>query len=151
METNGIIEEVSESNSPYPIYYLPHSLVVRGSSLTTKIRHMCDASATGYNHISLNDITFLAPDLTGVLMRFRRWKFALTADISKAFLKIQLKREDQDVHRFFSGWIRVKSGRCAFGVTSSLCLLNATIKHHLNQFSDNKIVDELGQNIYVDD
>ena len=62
---------------------------------------MCDASATGYNHISLNDITFLAPDLTGVLMRFRRWKFALTADISKAFLKIQLKREDQDVHRFF--------------------------------------------------
>ena len=72
METNGIIEEVSESNSPYIIYYLPHSPVVRGSSLTTKIRHVCDASATGYNHISLNDITFLAPDLTGVLMRFRR-------------------------------------------------------------------------------
>ena len=51
----------------------------------------------------------------------------------------------------FCGWIRVKSRRCAFGVTSSLCLLNATIKHHLNQFSDSTIVDELGQNLYVDD
>ena len=33
-------------------------------------------------------------------MRFRGLKFALTADMSKAFLQIQLKRKDQDVHRF---------------------------------------------------
>ena len=64
--------------------------VVRESSLTKKNRPVFDDTATGYNHVSLNDCLesgpSLVPELTWVLMHFRRLKFALTADISKAFL-----------------------------------------------------------------
>ncbi|XP_068245362.1 uncharacterized protein [Palaemon carinicauda] len=78
--------------------------VVRESSNSTKVRPVFDASAVGYNGISLNDCLecgpSLNPDLVGVLIKFRRWKVALTADITKAFLQIKVRREDQDVHRF---------------------------------------------------
>ena len=88
-EKDGIIEEVPSSkyNSPYPMFYLP---VVRECSNSTKVRPVFDASAVGYNGISLNDClecgTSLNPNLVKVLICFRRWKVALTADITKAFL-----------------------------------------------------------------
>ena len=59
---------------------------------------------SGYNGVSLNDCVeagpSLLPNLIEILIRFHRWKVALTADITKAFLQIGVKREDQDVHRF---------------------------------------------------
>ena len=56
-EKDGIVEEVpsSEYNSPYPMFYLPHRPVVRECSNSTKVRPVFDASAVGYNGISLND------------------------------------------------------------------------------------------------
>ncbi|XP_068208419.1 uncharacterized protein [Palaemon carinicauda] len=105
-ERDCIIEEVpsSEMVTSYPVYYLPHRPVVREISNSTKVRPVSDASAVGYNGISLNDCLecgpSLNPDLVGVLIRFRRRKVALTADITKAFLQIKVRREDQDVHRF---------------------------------------------------
>ena len=109
--------------------------------------------------MSLNDCLesgpSLIPLLPEVLLRFRRWQFALTADISKAFLQISLKREDRDVHRFLlkEGDViqRMRFCRVTFGVTSSPFLLNATVKHHLSQFPETKVVTELKNNLYVDD
>ncbi|XP_068210791.1 uncharacterized protein [Palaemon carinicauda] len=105
-ERDCISEEVppSEMVTSYPVYYLPHRPVVRESSNSTKVRPVFDASAVGYKGISLNDCLecgpSLNPDLVGVLIRYRRWKVALTADITKAFLQIKVRREDQDVHKF---------------------------------------------------
>ena len=90
MEQNGVIEEVptDEMASMYPIYYMPHRPVVRESSTTTRVRPVFDASAPGYNGVSLNDCLetgpSLIPNLAEMLIRFRRWKVALTADITKA-------------------------------------------------------------------
>ena len=71
---------------------LPHRPVVRESSSTTKVRPVFDASAIGYNGISLNDCLecgpSLNPDLVKVLIRFRKWKVALAADVERAFLQI---------------------------------------------------------------
>lgn len=65
---------------------------------------MFDASAAGPNGFSLNDCLesgpSLIPDLVEILLRFRRWNVALTADITRAFLQIGVQRPDQDVHRF---------------------------------------------------
>ena len=98
MENSGIIEEVTETKVSYPTFYLPHHPVIKESSSTTKIRPVFDASAVGPNGISLNDCVetgpAMMPDLVGILMRFRRWPVALTADITKAFLQISLRRED---------------------------------------------------------
>ncbi|XP_063601659.1 uncharacterized protein LOC134777731 [Penaeus indicus] len=160
-EEEGIIEEVpsNEVLSSQPTYYMPHRPVVKESSASTKIRPVFDASAASYNGISLNDCLesgpSLNPDLVKVLIRFRRWKVALTADITKAFLQICVQEKDRDVHRFL--WkckdsIRImRFVRVPFGNTSSPFLLNATIKHHLQSFPNTEVIEELKENLYVDD
>ena len=160
-EENCIIEEVppSEVVSPYPVYYLPHHPFVRDCSNSTKVRPVFDASAIGYNGISLNDCLecgpSLNPNLVEVLLRFRKWRVALTADITKAFLQIKVQREDQDVHRFLwqnEGNVRImRFVRVPFGNKSSPFLLNAVIKHHLNKYPPSEVKEELSTNLYVDD
>ena len=80
---------------------------------------------------------------------------ALTADISKAFLQVALRREDQDVHRFLweiDGSVQVmRFLRVTFGNKASPFLLNGTIKHHLSKYESTRVVEELKQNMYVDD
>ena len=161
MMREGVIEEVpvEELNGSHPVFYLPHHPVVKESSLTTKVRPVFDASAKGRNGVSLNDCmntgpSFI-PDLPGILMRFRRWKVALIADVTKAFLQIRVRQEDQDVHRFLwndKGVIRVmRFSRVPFGNKSSPFLLNATVKYHLAQCEHSLVNDELSENLYMDD
>jgi hypothetical protein len=160
MEKTGIIEEVPCSDtSTFPIFYLPHRPVIKESSTSTKIRPVFDASAKGPNSVSLNDCLEagppLIPCLVEVLLRFRRWKIALTADLTKAFLQVGLQRKDQDVHRFLweqGGIVRkMRFLRVTFGNKASPFLLNATIKHHLTKYPTSVAVQELAQNLYVDD
>ena len=161
MEQAGVITEVPPEvlDSPHPTFYLPHIPVVKESSSTTKVRPVFDASASGPNGLALNDRLevgpCLLPNLVEVLLRFRRWPVAVTADVTKAFLQIRLSREDQDSHRFL--WAcgdrtRVmRSQRVIFGVNSSPFLLNATIRHHLSRYPDSPVISELRENFYVDD
>ncbi|GFO10300.1 gamma-tubulin complex component 4 [Plakobranchus ocellatus] len=105
MEKAGMIKEVSKcEKSEGPIFYLPHRPVVREDSTTTKVRPVFDASAKGYNGISLNDCLEtgpnLLPNLLGLLTRFRRWKVAVSADVAKAFLQIRVHEANQNVLRF---------------------------------------------------
>lgn len=162
LESGEMIEEVhpEQIESPFPIFYLPHRPVVRTESLSTKIRPVFDASASGPNCVSLNDCLFsgpnLLPDLVEILIRFRRWPIAVTGDIQKAFLQIQLVKEDRDVHRFLlpkpDGKVRVmRFKRVTFGVNCSPFLLNAVIAHHLNKQEDGLVVRDLRDNLYVDD
>ena len=146
MEEAGIVEEVPadevEGSRQHPCFYLPHRPVVKESSSTTRVRPVFDASATGPNGVSLNDCLevgpSLIPSLVDVLLRFRRWRVAVTADISKVFLQIGLREADKDVHRFL--WIHegrkrvMRFRRVTFGVSSSPFLLNATILHHLSLY-----------------
>ena len=161
MENNKVIEEVpaEERESPYPTFYMPHRPVVKESSTSTRVRPVFDASATGFNGVSLNDCLetgpSMIPNLAETLVRFRRWPVALTADVSKAFLQIGVRREDRDVHRFLwnrDGMIRVmRFLRVPFGNKSSPFLLNATIRHHLASLDTTQVVTELQENLYVDD
>ena len=160
MEQMGFVEEVPEDDAgAAPVFYLPHHPVVRGESTTTKIRPVFNASFKGVNGVSLNDCLHpgpsLNPDLTEVLLRFRRWPFVVTADVTKAFLQIGLHPRDRDVHRFLMrdgdtiGKMRFL--RVTFGVSCSPFMLNATVRHHLKLYSENTVVDELNCNLYVDD
>ena len=69
-------------------------------------------------------------------------RVALTGDIEKTFLMISVTPQDRDVLRFL--WVgdvlkdtpniqTYRFTRVVFGVSSSLFLLNATIKHHLER------------------
>lgn len=161
MEEVGIIEEVPASgkDTTNPVFYMPHRPVIKDSSLTTKIRPVFDASAVGPNGSSLNDCMDTGPNLlpllSDILIRFRRNKIALTADIEKAFLQVGVKPEDRDVHRFFlrdGNRLRImRFTRVPFGNRASPFLLNATISYHLSQYTGSKVIDELSQNMYCDD
>ena len=161
MEDDGIIAEVTPEQmvSEQRTYYLPHRPVVKPGSASTKVRPVFDASAKGPNGLSLNDCVevgpMLMPNLQEVLIRFRRWRFGLSADIVKAFHQIRLADRDLDVHRFLwcrEGQTRVmRFQRVVMGVACSPFLMNATIKHHLAQYADSPVVGELRDNLYVDD
>ena len=161
MEDKGYIIDADKESTGSKIHYLPHHPHVRESSSTYKIRSVFNASCKASNGISLNDCLEsgpnLNPNIVDVLCRFRRWKYAVTADVSKAFLQIELDDSDQDVHRFF--WrkdredsLRVmKFVRVTFGIKCSPFLLSATIKHHLSLCPPSFVVSELSENLYVDD
>ena len=92
-------------------------------SLSTRIRPVFVESDKGYNGVSLNDCLEtgpnLVPNLAAIHIRFRRRRFAVTADITKTFLQIAVTESDQDVHRLLwddQGTIRVmKFLRVPFG------------------------------------
>ena len=120
---------------------------------------MFDASASCHNGVSLNGCLSsspsLNPDLVEVLIRFHRWPIAITPDIRKAFLKISVQRNDRDVLRFL--WPRgdstvrhMRFTREPFGNTASPFLLNATIKHHLDKYSQTSVVQDLKADMYTD-
>ena len=75
-----------------------------------------------------------------MLLRFRSYRIALTADVEKAFLMIAVDDRDCDVLCFL--WVDdvakdepeirdYRFTRVVFGVSSSPFLLNATVKFHL--------------------
>ncbi|XP_008484590.1 uncharacterized protein LOC103521259, partial [Diaphorina citri] len=86
-------------------YYVPHHVVVKESSLTTKYRIVFDFSCPSDNGKSLNDIVHSGPklynDLFNILLNLRLFKIALIADISKMFLQILLDCEDCPYQKIF--------------------------------------------------
>ncbi|XP_072377845.1 uncharacterized protein [Diabrotica undecimpunctata] len=82
-----------------PEYYLPHHAVIKEDSITTKCRAVLDASSKSSTGISLNDIMHSGPrlqqDLTNILINWRSYKIAYTADLEKMFRQIKIAEEDQ--------------------------------------------------------
>ena len=86
---------------------------------------------------------------------------AFTADIVKAFLQIELNKEDREAARFL--WLRdvnkpanspdniitYRFCRVLFGAAPLPFLLNATVQYHLNKEA-NAIATDLQQSIYMD-
>jgi hypothetical protein len=96
--------------------------------------------------------------MTAILVRFRCYRYGVTADIKIAFLSISLDEQDRDATRFF--WIsdptdpesqlevyRFKS--ILFGATCSPFILNATIQKDLSQFHD-PATQRMKSYLYVD-
>ena len=76
-------------------YYLPMHGVSKLSSSTTKLWVVCDVSAKTAGSPSLNILgTSLYPRLTTVLLKFRLYDVAYSADISRMFRKVTLYPED---------------------------------------------------------
>ena len=143
-------------------HYLPHHAVEKKSD-TTPLRVVFNCSArAGKSSASLNDCLLTGPSLTkklvDILTNFRINKFAYTADISKAFLRVGLQLCDRDFTRFL--WIEdvnqippkivtYRFTSVLFGSTSSPFLLQATLTKHF-QSSDSPLKETLLNNFYVD-
>ena len=163
---NGIVEIVRNPSDGEPgrTHYLPHHPVIRQDKQTTRIRIVYDASAQSGGP-SLNDTLYVRPsfgqNIMNIMLRFRVYKVAVTADIEKAFLMINVAEEDRDALRCL--WLEDASSeipkiivlcftRVVFGVASSPFLLNATLKYHIQRYHaiDEEFVFKFQQSIYVD-
>ena len=154
---NDFVEEVVDPQVKG--HYLPHHGVAKDSR-TTPLRVVFNASAKSKSSdLSLNDALETGPSLTeklvSSLLTLRVGKFAVIADISKAFLRIGLQEQDRDYVRFL--WsddpgsppktYRFKS--VLFGSTSSPFLLQATLQQHF-ETCDTLMEQKLGKSFYVD-
>ncbi|XP_043484706.1 uncharacterized protein LOC122512738 [Leptopilina heterotoma] len=79
-------------DSQKPGYFLPHHAVIKEDSITTKTRPVFDSSAKSSTGISLNDTLLVSPtlqdDLFAIVLRFRLFTYALTADIQQMYRQI---------------------------------------------------------------
>jgi len=95
------VELAQKTNGP--TYYLPHYSVFKSNSLTTKTRVVFDDSANTRSIHSLNGILLrgpnVQPDLISIILRFRTYKVALTADKAKMYRQIRIVPEDCDMQR----------------------------------------------------
>jgi len=167
---DDIAEEVPEGKFSNRIRYLPHHGVIKESSTSTKLRIVLDASAKAFRgDYSLNDrvrsCENLLPSLVSILLRFRENRFAITADVRKAFLQIEIDPEDRDALRYF--WYRERLGegfpesnpvsyrmkRLPFGLSVSPFVLCSVIQIHLENRVDSfpNTVRQISKNIYMDD
>lgn len=95
-----ILKDKEDSNVAY---YLPHHAVMKSDSTTTKLRVVFDGSAKTTSGESLNNLMLNGPklqqDLISILMRWRKHKFVMKADIEKMFRQVIVNEEDQDYQR----------------------------------------------------
>ena len=109
----------------HSVWYLPHHPVINKQK-PDKIRRVTNA-ASKYKGLSLNDALLTGQDLLcnlhGLLLRFRQYSVAITADIEAMFMQIGIQPKDQDYLRFL--WTEdgnekiFKYNRLIFGATCS--------------------------------
>ncbi|XP_043494694.1 uncharacterized protein LOC122519361 [Polistes fuscatus] len=84
-------------------WYLPHHAVVQQDESRWKLRVVFDASPRTRDGHSLNSFLLTGPplqsDLSLILLNWRRYRVAFTADIVKMFRQIRVEPEHQDYQR----------------------------------------------------
>ena len=130
-----------------------------------KIRVVFDSSAK-FQGVSLNDVLMTGPDLTnsliGVLLKFRREKVAVTADIEQMFFNFYVHEEDRNYLRFL--WFRdndinnelVEFRMCVhvFGNSPSPAVATFGLRKsacHQSPESCDEVCELVNRNFYVDD
>ena len=160
-EKREFIERVSDHPTSN-VHYLPHRHVKKEST-TTPIRMVYDCSCReSSSSASLNDCLTIGPpflnNLCSILLQFRNHRYALSIDIEKAFLHVQLRNDDRNFTRFLwpaqpekpdSKLQAYRFSVVLFGTCSSPFMLAAVLNLHLSKPSS-PIANDMKQNIYVD-
>ena len=137
-------------------HYMPHHAVFKKSA-TTPPHIVFNTSSKPSDSKFLNDCLMTVPSLTAklheILLLFRQGKYAVTADISKAFHRIIVHEADRKFLRFL--WLNLNSQELLtfqfkvvlFGATCSPYLLQKTLHTHLSENAEgNDFLDKF----YVD-
>lgn len=84
-------------------YFLPHHGVVRPGAVTTKLRVVFNASAKTSSKHSLNDLMETGPnlqrDIFCILLKWRQYRYVLTADIEKMYRFIAVHPDHQSLQK----------------------------------------------------
>nr|XP_021003491.2 uncharacterized protein LOC110283143 [Parasteatoda tepidariorum] len=96
------MEKVVDDVSPSLSYYMPHHGIFRPDKTSTKLRVVFNASTPTSTGQSLNDILLtgeVRENVFDLIVRFRKHKIALTADIRKMFRQILIDPSQRDLLR----------------------------------------------------
>lgn len=146
-----------------PLQYFPHHAVIKGSSLTTKLRVVFDASSKSSSGVSVNDTQIVGPqvqdNLYDVLLRFRSHEVAICGDIAKMYRMINVNpaetqfqnilwRSDpsRPLHTYRLNTITYGTASASFLATR--CLLHLS---NLNKESYPEASKIISDNFYMDD
>lgn len=144
-------------------YFIPHHGVLKQESSTTKLRIVLDASAKTHTGFSLNDLLYAGPnlqtDLFLLLLNFRLFPIALTADIKQMYLQLEVN----PTHRkFLKILFRFKAddklktfqfNRLPFGLKCSPYLAMKTLRYLAAEDSTNypEASQIVNSRLYMDD
>ncbi|XP_047996390.1 uncharacterized protein LOC125234226 [Leguminivora glycinivorella] len=127
---------------------------------TTEPRAADDENDARVYVSSTPDYSVLLKSLLGILLRFREWEFAVTADIQEMFLQIQLRREDRHSQLFIwrgsrrdvTPWT-YQLNRVCFGNISSPFLAHSVRNRNATDNKDRypDAVYDIHNNHYMDD
>ena len=141
-------------------YFMPHHNVVTQSGRGEKWRVVFDCSSAARGCQSLNSYLLagpnLNPDIVGVLLNFRLHPIAVSADIARAYLCINIYTSDRPLFRFLWRGPEDSSIRCyqmrkvTWGATPSGYLLAATLREHFLRLDPDSSM-RLGASFYHDD
>lgn len=159
----GHMTAISESFEPNSSYYLPHHSVIKESSTTTKMRVVFDASAKSTSGKSLNDILHVGPsiqqDLASIMLRWRKHKIIISADIEKMFRQIIIDHKDTQYQRIIWRESPLESLKCyelktvTFGMASASYLAIRSLSQLAIESKDNfQLASKtILRDFYVDD
>jgi len=129
------LSEVTDPDDHW--YYMPHHAVTKESNNTTKVCIVFDASVKSDAGISLNDMLLVDPiiqdKLFTHLIRFRTYKYVITADIKGCICKYDYTKMIDDINRFYGDGelITLQFNTLTFGVSSSpflaICVLQKLV------------------------
>lgn len=73
--------------------------MIKNSSLSTKLRIVFDGSSETTTGLSLNDVLMTGPtiqdNLISHFIRFRKYKYVVTADIEKMYQRVLVREQDR--------------------------------------------------------
>lgn len=102
-EKLGQMSRVKFNDDPKSSNYLPHHAVMKEDSTTTKLRVVFDGKRKTGNGMSLNQILKVGPKLQDnlfcILLRWRRHRVAMAADIEKMYRQILVDQKDAEFQR----------------------------------------------------
>ena len=137
--------------------------VIKNNSSTTKLRVVFDASAKTTSGHSLNDTLLVGPTLyptiTKILLRFRLYPIAISGNISKMYLAVDLAPRDRNLQRFVwradhtSQLAYYQMTRVTFGVAASPFAAVQALQQTAADFGHDYILatPHIYESFYVDD
>lgn len=97
------MSKVDEDREPIIFYYFPHHCIFCPEKAKSKIRVVFDGSAESGTSVSLNELQMIGPnlqsDLFSILIRFRKHKIVLIADIEKMYRQVLINPDQRSLQR----------------------------------------------------
>jgi len=103
-EELGHMNQINEdTSSTEEWHYLPHNVVFKSFSSTTRTRVVFDGSCRSSNGLSLIYTLLVGPTIQqyfySIVLRFRTYHIAFTADIAKMYRQVRIHEEDRKLQR----------------------------------------------------